>query len=87
MLCHLILWMIKYFLTQHLEYVEVVLTDIHILCRWFADIINKGSPTGVPFILHNLDQDGIAFWQNVMQCFWKWFRWAVFQDEVNDVVF
>ncbi len=87
MLCHLILWMIKYFLTQHLENVEIVLAYIHIFRRRFADIINEGSPTGVPFILHNLDQNWIALWQNIMQCLWKRLGRAVFQDEVNYIVF
>lgn len=60
LLRHLILGVIEDFLAEHLEYVEVILADVHIFGGGVADVVDKGGPGGVPLIFYNLHQDRVT---------------------------
>lgn len=66
MLGHLIFGMIKNFFTEHLQNIEIILADIHVLSGRLADIVDEGAPCGIPFVFDYLNEDRIEFGEDVV---------------------
>lgn len=57
LLRHLVLRVVKDLLTEHLQYVEIVLADAHVLGGGLTDVVDEGPPAGVPLVFDDLDED------------------------------
>lgn len=63
---HLVLGVVEDFLTEHLQNIEIVLADVHILGGGCADVVDEGAPGTIPFVLHYLDEDGVKLGEDVV---------------------
>lgn len=63
----LVFGMVENLLRKHFEDVKVVFADIHVLGGGLADVVNEGAPSGIPFVLDDLDQNTIAFGEDVLK--------------------
>ena len=87
MLCELTFGMVEDFLWKHFEYAEIILADIHVFHRAGADVVDEWSPGAVPFVLNDLDEDAIAFWEDVLHGSLKVLDCCVLKDHVYYVAF
>ena len=85
LLCHLILGLIEYFFAEHLEYGEVVLADGDVVDRGGADVGDECFPSVVPFIFDDLDEDEVAFREDVLHWLREVLAARVLEDEVHHV--
>lgn len=67
LLSHLVLWVVKDFLTENFQNFEVILANVHIFDWGRAYVTDEWLPSCVPLVLYDLDQDRVCFWQNVVQ--------------------
>ena len=57
----LVFRMIKDFLRQHFENIEVILADVHIFGGGTTNIIDEMFPSSIPLIFNYLNENAIAF--------------------------
>lgn len=82
---HLILRVIEDLLAEHLENIEIILANAHVLGGGLADIVDEGTPGGVPLVLHDLHQNRVKFRQDVMHRLRQALHRAVLQDQLHHV--
>jgi len=66
---HLVLGMVKDLLTEHLQNIEIILTNVHIFHGTFTDVVDEGHPTGLPLVFDYLHQNRVAFVEDVVHRF------------------
>jgi hypothetical protein len=79
--------MVEDFLTKHLKDVKIVLADVHVFSRRGADVVDEVGPGGIPLVLDNLNEDAVAFRQDVLQRFRQRLGSRVLENDVHYVTF
>ena len=82
---HLVLGMVKDLLTEHLQNIEIILTNVHIFHGTFTDVVDEGHPTGLPLVFDYLHQNRVAFVEDVVHRFWEVIHGTQLQDVIDDV--
>lgn len=82
---HLVLGMVKDLLTEHLQNIEIILTNVHIFHGTFTDVVDEGHPTGLPLVFDYLHQNRVAFVEDVVHRFWEVIHCTKLQDVIDDV--
>jgi len=83
-LSELTLRVVKDFFGEHLENAEIVLADVHVVHGGVADVVDEGSPGGIPLVLDDLDEDAVAFGEDVLHRPLEAFDLGVLHDQVDD---
>ena len=63
---HLVFGVVKDFLAEHLQNIEVILADVHIFGGGGTDVVDEGAPGGIPLVFDDLDEDGVKLGQDVV---------------------
>jgi len=84
-LSHLILGVIEDLLAEHLENIEIIFANVHVLGGGLADVVDEGAPGGVPLVLHDLHQNRVKFRQDVVHRPRQVLHPAVLEDQLHDV--
>lgn len=78
--------MIEDLLTEHLQDIEVILADVHILGGGLADVVYEGSPAAVPLVFDDLNEHGVALGEDVVHRLGELVDRTVLKNQVDYVV-